>query len=563
MLRTPLRILLVGFVVGVWTVAANAATFKLARRIEDGLVISGIKVEGEIVPGDAQTLLDFYGKYASQISPVYLRSKGGDVAEAMKMGVIIRRLRLETNVPLWDTGKAPIDKIKVDHQENTVCASACFLAYAGGATRSGNYLALHRPFLPREQARKLSDVEYETAQKEMMPKVKAYLADMDIDQYWIDRMFSANSQEYYMPTLDEAFSKIHHLTGMVPSLEEVVLSKCNQDPNAYSKLRELYKLGTADAQAKAKQIQQDLDVFFQCKDTVLIDMQSAAFERENDAILKEKCKQLSPLTPTEKSTLIALTKKGETSLTPEEKATVYQLFGRDLSYTQCRSGEKYHLLSAALQNWSKDFDASKRATQSTDNDFDAKGLSAETIANKGKEAYGAENYNAAMRWFQKAADLGNADAMMGMSWIYENGRGVREDHVEAMRWRKMSAEHGNPVAMSSIGYDYENGEGVTQDYVEAMRWYRMAADRSDVRAIWSIGHLFELGQGVTQDYTQAMVWYRKAADRGDTLAMWSVGMLYEDGHGVPTDLAQARVWIKKAAASGFGAANTWLIEHPE
>jgi hypothetical protein len=88
MLRTPLRILLVGFVVGVWTVAANAATFKLARRIEDGLVISGIKVEGEIVPGDAQTLLDFYGKYASQISPVYLRSKGGDVAEAMKMGVI-------------------------------------------------------------------------------------------------------------------------------------------------------------------------------------------------------------------------------------------------------------------------------------------------------------------------------------------------------------------------------------------------------------------------------------------------------------------------------------------
>jgi hypothetical protein len=32
----------------------------------------------------------------------------------------------------------------------------------------------------------------------MMPKVKAYLADMDIDQYWIDRMFSANSQQYYI-----------------------------------------------------------------------------------------------------------------------------------------------------------------------------------------------------------------------------------------------------------------------------------------------------------------------------------------------------------------------------
>ena len=198
-LHAPLRAFLALLVVGVWAVAGNAATFELARRA-DGSVIEGAKIEGEIVPGDAQRLLDFYGKYAELISPVYLRSRGGNVAEAMKMGAIIRRLRLETDVPVWDTGKAPIDKIKTDNQENVICASACFLIYAGGATRFGNYLALHRPLLPREEAGKLSDVEYETAQKDIMTEVKAYLADMDIDQYWIDRMFSANSQEYYMPT---------------------------------------------------------------------------------------------------------------------------------------------------------------------------------------------------------------------------------------------------------------------------------------------------------------------------------------------------------------------------
>jgi hypothetical protein len=72
----------------------------------------------------------------------------------------------------------------------------------------------------------------------MMPKVKAYLADMDIDQYWIDRMFSANSQEHYMPTWNEADNKIHHLMGIVPALEEVVLSKCKEDPNVDRKLNE-------------------------------------------------------------------------------------------------------------------------------------------------------------------------------------------------------------------------------------------------------------------------------------------------------------------------------------
>ena len=112
--------------VGLWAVAANAATFELARRA-DGIVVEGIKIEGEIVPGDAQTLLNFYGKYGVMISPVYLRSRGGDVAEAMKIGAIIRRLRLETSVPVWDTGRTPTDPIRVDSQENMICASACFL----------------------------------------------------------------------------------------------------------------------------------------------------------------------------------------------------------------------------------------------------------------------------------------------------------------------------------------------------------------------------------------------------------------------------------------------------
>jgi len=41
----------------------------------------------------------------------------------------------------------------------------------------------------------------------MVPKVRTYLADMEVDQFWIDRMFAANSQEYYMPTWAEATAR--------------------------------------------------------------------------------------------------------------------------------------------------------------------------------------------------------------------------------------------------------------------------------------------------------------------------------------------------------------------
>ena len=360
------RMLVAGLIIGGGGATGNAATFELAKR-QDGIIVQGIKVEGEIVPGDAQKLLDVYGKYGNMISPVYLRSKGGDVAEAMKMGAIIRRLRLETSVPVWDTGKAPIDLIKVDHQENMVCASACFLAYAGGGIRFGNYLALHRPFLPREEARKLSDVEYESAQKEMMPKVKAYLADMEIDQYWIDRMFSANSQEYYMPTWNEADNKVRHLMDMVPSLEEVVLSKC-KGPNAGQP-------PAAENQANIKQQMQGWDVYFQCRNTVLIEMQNAAFERENDAILTEKCRPFPPLAPEQISTLKAFLQKGA-NITPEEASVRIQLLGKAHTHNQCKNEKKLALLISVMKNWSDELGASQRAARpQTVHDFDAKGLS--------------------------------------------------------------------------------------------------------------------------------------------------------------------------------------------
>jgi hypothetical protein len=202
---------------------------------------------------------------------------------AMKVGAIIRRLRLETKVAVWDVGRQPIDGIKIDHQENMICASACFLVYAAGAKRFGNYLALHRPHLPREEAKKINDAEYEALQKQLVPKVKAYLADMEIDQYWIDRMFAASSQDRYMPTWAEAGSKLHHLMGIVPSLEEIVLSKCNQDADVDRKLSALRNAPgslSVDNQEKSKRLIEDSMVFFQCEKTVLDDMQSGVRARE-------------------------------------------------------------------------------------------------------------------------------------------------------------------------------------------------------------------------------------------------------------------------------------------
>jgi hypothetical protein len=549
-----------------WSAACTAATFELARRA-DGTIIRGVKLEGEIVPGDALKLVQFYNAYGDMMSPIYLRSKGGNVDEAMKMGAIIRRLRLETNVPVWDAARQPIDGIRIDHQDNMICASACFLVYAGGAMRFGNYLALHRPFLPREEARKINDAEYEALQKQMLPKVKAYLADMEIDQYWIDRMFAASSQERYMPTWAEADSKVHHLMGIVPSLEEIMLSKCNQDPDVDRKLlalRHARSQLSADDQEKSRRLIEDSMVFSQCQETVLSDMRSAAFDRENDATLKESCRRFPALTDSEFSTLRALLAKG-TNVAPDEDKLRLQLFSKHGAYQQCWSMEAYALHFAATNRWSNEIKNSKRIASnsaSEANDFEAKGLSAEAMAKKGKDAYDAENYIAAKGWFEKAAALGNAEAMMGISWLYGNGHGFPKDETEAFRWHRMSAENGNTDAMYLVGAAYEEGKVVPQDYTEAMRWFKMGADRNDALAMKSIASLHEQGRGVTRDYAEAMRWLKKAVDLGDSFAAYCIGNYYLLGFGVPKDESKAREWMKRAVVLGDTSANRWLIDNP-
>jgi hypothetical protein len=133
-------------------------------------------------------------------------------------------------------------------------------------------------------------------------------------------------------------------------------------------------------------------------------------------LINEKCKQFPPLTPSETATLKALFQRGA-SVTPEENGIRTQLFDRADSYNQCSSRENYALHFATYKRWSDEFTASKRAAHPrTTDDFDAKGLSAEVMAKKGKADYDAENYVAAMRWFQKAADLGNGTQLDLWQW---------------------------------------------------------------------------------------------------------------------------------------------------
>ena len=90
----------------------------------------------------------------------------------------------------------------------------------------------------------------------------------------------------------------------------------------------------------------------------------------------------------------------------------------------------------------------------------------------------------------------------------------RGDYETALAVFRPLAESGDAKAQSILGLMYSYGEGVPVDYREAARWYKRAADQSSSVAQYNLGMLYAEGKGVSQDKERAIEWLTRAADSG-------------------------------------------------
>lgn len=167
---------------------------------------------------------------------------------------------------------------------------------------------------------------------------------------------------------------------------------------------------------------------------------------------------------------------------------------------------------------------------------------------KGDNAYYKINdLSEAIKWYEKAAEQGNAYAQYCVGYMYQWGKGVEQSYVEAFRWYKKAAEQGHADAQCEIGYMYFAGKGIEKDFAEAYKWYKKAAERGHAYAQWTLGIKLEFGDGFDKDYSEAFKWYKKAAEQGYDSAQWRLGTMYESGKGVDKNITEAIFWYKKAA----------------
>jgi TPR repeat protein len=161
----------------------------------------------------------------------------------------------------------------------------------------------------------------------------------------------------------------------------------------------------------------------------------------------------------------------------------------------------------------------------------------------------------ALKWYRKAAALGDWGGQWNVGRMLEEGKGTATDPTEAAKWYRKAADQGRgyyqTLSQMALGKMYAEGRGVPLDGSEAIKWYKKAADTDSVDALVGIAEVWAFGKGVPKSTAEAAKWYKQAAERGNPVSKFNLGVFYLKGEGVPLDYIEAYKWFNLAAADGY------------
>jgi TPR repeat protein len=158
----------------------------------------------------------------------------------------------------------------------------------------------------------------------------------------------------------------------------------------------------------------------------------------------------------------------------------------------------------------------------------------------------AADVGRAIRYYEKAADLGSGLAQAILGSIYANGAQGKPDYEQAVKWYRKAAEQGQPDGQFGLGVRYALGQGVPVDLEEARRLFTAAADQGHRGAQFDLGNLYEDGQGTPVDRSLAAHYYQLAAEQGMVRAQYRLGLLLAKGNGPQSDRVSAYKWLMLA-----------------
>ena len=172
----------------------------------------------------------------------------------------------------------------------------------------------------------------------------------------------------------------------------------------------------------------------------------------------------------------------------------------------------------------------------------------------GQDAVHMENWDEAVVYFRKAANMGAMEAAREICAVgrrYETGRGAPLDEEKARLCYEAAAGYGDSDACLLLGKLYLRGLKSGRPNVrKARKNFEKASDAGSAEAAACLGRMYDEGAFGRVNHDKAFQYYRLAADRGWSDAMLMTGLFYAQGDSVAKDLRAAEDWIRRGAAAG-------------
>lgn len=163
-----------------------------------------------------------------------------------------------------------------------------------------------------------------------------------------------------------------------------------------------------------------------------------------------------------------------------------------------------------------------------------------------------QDYKKAAKYYAMAATKGSIDGNWKAGYCYYR---IKEG-AEALKFYQKAADMGNPEAAYWTGKLLLGTYGAPTDLSKAVNYLLKSADANNPNAQCELGKLYAEGKGVTRNANQAVSYYDKALENrilnhrvvaGNREAMWLYAMALIDGEGTAQNYSEAAYWLIKYA----------------
>lgn len=164
-----------------------------------------------------------------------------------------------------------------------------------------------------------------------------------------------------------------------------------------------------------------------------------------------------------------------------------------------------------------------------------------------------KNFEKAKEYFEKAVELGSANAYVNLGIMYDEGEGTDEDLNLAFKYYMKAAIKENSNGIMLVGIAYWRGRGINTDKYKALEWLNKAADMDNTSAIFYLGSFYQKGDGhLKKDFLKAEQYFMKGVNLGKKNYNSKIGELYT--HPFNENYPKAISYYEIAAENGYSEA---------